>query len=83
MYVTIIKSCRGSAFISKKVRKGYMSRDEAARVPAGLRNRSNRRSNQFKAEPIEYLDCYNNRRVKAKLRGLPPSVHRNQALEAA
>ena len=77
MYVTIIKSCRGSAFISKKVRKGYMSRDEAARVPA------NRRSNQFKAEPIEYLDCYNNRRVKAKLRGLPPSVHRNQALEAA
>ena len=38
---------------------------------------------QFKAEPIGYLDCYNNRRVKAKLRGLPPSVHRNQALEAA
>lgn len=46
--MTIIKSCRGSAFISKKVRKGYMSRDEAARVPAGLRNRSSRRSNQFK-----------------------------------
>lgn len=39
--------------------------------------------NQFKAKPVEYLDCYNNRRVKTKLRDLPPSVHRNQVLEAA
>ncbi|WP_419020354.1 IS3 family transposase, partial [Eubacterium callanderi] len=26
---------------------------------------------------------YNNRRIKAKLKGLPPAVHRKQALEAA
>lgn len=34
----------------------------------------------FKAELIEYLDYYNNRRIKAKLKGLPPTVHRRQAL---
>lgn len=38
---------------------------------------------QFKEELIEYLDYYNNRRIKAKLKGLPPAVHRKQALEAA
>lgn len=38
---------------------------------------------QFKDELIEYLDYYNNRRIKAKLKGLPPAVHRKQALEAA
>ena len=37
----------------------------------------------FKAELIEYLDYYNNRCIKAKLKGLPPAVHRKQALEAA
>jgi len=26
---------------------------------------------QFKQERIEYLDYYNNRRIKAKLKGLP------------
>ena len=38
---------------------------------------------QFKAELIEYLDYYNNSRAKAKLKGLPPAVHRQQALLAA
>ena len=38
---------------------------------------------QFKDELIEYLDYYNNRRIKAKLKGLPPAVHRKQALDAA
>ena len=38
---------------------------------------------QFKAELIEYLDYYNNRRIKAKLKGLPPAIHRKQALKAA
>lgn len=37
----------------------------------------------FKAELIEYLDYYNNRRIKAKLKGLPPVVHRQQALSSA
>ena len=37
----------------------------------------------FKAELIEYLDCYNNRRSKAKLKGLPPALHRQQALSVA
>ena len=34
----------------------------------------------FKAELIEYLDYYNNRRIKEKLKGLPPALHRKQAL---
>lgn len=38
---------------------------------------------QFKQELIEYLDYYNNHRIKAKLKGLPPAIHRQQALSAA
>ena len=38
---------------------------------------------QFKQELVEYLDYYNNRRIKAKLKGLPPAIHRQQALSAA
>ena len=33
----------------------------------------------FKAELIEYLDYYN-RRIKEKLKGLPPALHRQQSL---
>ena len=37
----------------------------------------------FEQELLDYLDYYNNRRVKAKLKGLPPAIHRQQALSAA
>lgn len=37
----------------------------------------------FKRELINYLDYYNNRRIKAKLKGLPPALHRQQALQVA
>ena len=37
----------------------------------------------FKAELIDYLDYYNNRRSKAKLKGLPPAIHRLQAFSVA
>ena len=37
---------------------------------------------QFKAELIDYIDSYN-RRIKARLKGLPPALHRQQALLAA
>ena len=37
----------------------------------------------FKQELVAYLDYYNNRRIKAKLKGLPPAMHRQQALSAA
>ena len=37
----------------------------------------------FKAELIDYIDYYNNRRIKARLKGLPPALHRQQALSAA
>ena len=37
----------------------------------------------FKRELLDYLDYYNNCRIKAKLKGLPPAFHRQQALSAA
>ena len=37
----------------------------------------------FKQEVLNYLDYYNNRRIKAKLKGLPPAIHRRQALLVA
>ena len=40
----------------------------------------NKSMEHFKKELIDYLDYYNNRRGKAKLKGLPPAIHRQQAL---
>ena len=37
----------------------------------------------FKQELLDYLDYYNNKRIKLKLKGLPPAVHRRQALSLA
>ncbi len=37
----------------------------------------------FKTELIDYLDYYNNYRIKAKLKGLPPAIHRQQTLSVA
>ena len=37
----------------------------------------------FKQELVAYLDYYNNHRIKAKLKGLPPAIHRQQALSVA
>ena len=37
----------------------------------------------FKSELIDYLDYYNNRRIKAKLKGLTPAQHRYQTLQVA
>ena len=37
----------------------------------------------FRQELIEYLDYYNNRRIKSKLKDLPPALHRQQVLSVA
>lgn len=37
----------------------------------------------FEQELIDYIDYYNNRRIKVNLKGLPPAIHRQQALMAA
>ena len=37
----------------------------------------------FKQELAEYLDYYNKQRIKAKLKGLPPAIYRQQALLAS
>ncbi|MDY4466939.1 MAG: IS3 family transposase, partial [Candidatus Treponema excrementipullorum] len=36
-----------------------------------------------KKELIEYLSWYNEKRIKVKLKGLPPLQFRNQSLESA
>ena len=38
---------------------------------------------QFKKELVDYLDYYNNSRIKTKLKGLSPAIHRQQAPSAA
>lgn len=38
---------------------------------------------QFKKELVDYLDYYNNRRIKTKLKGLSPALYRKQALMAS
>ncbi len=38
---------------------------------------------RLRAELEYYLDYYNNRRIKLKLNGLTPAVHRSQAILAA
>lgn len=40
-------------------------------------------SEHFKRELVEYLDYYNNCRIKVVLSNLPPAVHRMQALSAS
>jgi Transposase and inactivated derivatives len=37
----------------------------------------------FKSELVDYLDYYNNRRIKSKLKGLSPASHRSQALNVS
>lgn len=37
----------------------------------------------FKRKLEDYLDYYNNRRIKAKLKGLSPGIHRQQSLSVA
>ena len=37
----------------------------------------------FKQELLDYLDYYNNRRIKAKRKDLPPAIHGQQARLAA
>jgi putative transposase len=37
----------------------------------------------FKAELLAYLDYYNNKWIKVKLKGLTPILHRQQALSVA
>ena len=37
----------------------------------------------MKLELLDYLDYYNNRRIKAKPKGLPPAIHRQLALSTA
>jgi transposase InsO family protein len=37
----------------------------------------------FKRELVEYIDYYNNKRIKAKLKGMSPVEYRAHALETA
>ena len=57
-------------------------------VQMGVRHRSGRIAAELEAdhtakhELIVYLDYYDNRRIKAKRKGLPPALYRQQALSA-
>ena len=49
-------------------------------MPKGILNK--RYALEFKKLVIESMDYCNNRGMKAKLEGLPPAIHRQQALSA-
>ena len=53
---------------------------EAARQFGGHDERKFRFMERFRQELIEYLNCCNKRRLKAKRKGLPPVICRQQAL---
>ncbi len=48
-----------------------------------MRTSQTRNGSRIKQKLIEYMDYYNNHGIKAKLKGLPPAIHRQQALSAA
>ena len=48
-----------------------------------MRTSQTRNGSPIKQELIEYMDYYNNHGIKAKRKGLPPAIHRQQALSAA
>ena len=62
----------------------FIIRDQIfQRVPAIGAFAGVRFMEHFKLDLIEYLDYYSNHRIKAKRKGLPPAIHRQQALSAA
>ena len=60
----------------------YMQKPNAALVAGFNKWRDQFERNVMRGE-VYYARCYNNRRIKAKLKGLPPAIHRQQALAAA
>jgi DNA-binding MarR family transcriptional regulator len=59
--------------VNSLVDKGYIRK---------IRSEKDRREYHLEVTQ-KYLDYYNNRRIKAKRKGLPPAIHRQQALSAA
>ena len=62
--------------------KQYQAMLEKKEIRQGIRRKGNSMEH-FKQEFIASLDYYNNRRIKAKLKDLPPALYRQQALSAA
>ena len=65
--------------IVETTQKEKLSCREAARQFGDYDERKLRSMGHFRQKLIEYLNYYNNRRIKAKLKGLPPVICRQQA----
>ena len=63
-------------------RRGRSSTGRSKKLPKEVEEDLLAEVQRLRAEN-NYLDYYNNRRIKAKLKGLPPAIHRQQALSAA
>ena len=61
--------------VVRRVREENMAYNESEREFESIEH--------FKKELVEYIDYYNNRRIKARRKGLPSALHRQQALSAA
>ena len=67
-----------------RMRKYRSYKGEVGKIAPNLLNRDfSTTAEHFKQELLEYLDYYNNRRIKLKLKGLTPALHRLQALSVA
>ena len=66
--------------VVETTQKEKLSWREVARQFGGHDERKFRFMERFRQKIIEYLNYYNNRRIKAKLKGLPPVICRQQAL---
>ena len=65
--------------VVETTQKEKLSCREAARQFEDYDERKFRSVEHFRQKFIEYLNYYNNRRIKAKLKGLPPVICRQQA----
>ena len=63
-------------------RRGRSSTGRSKKLPKEVEEYLLAEVQRLRAEN-DYLDYYNNRRIRAKLKGLPPAIHRQQALSAA
>ena len=63
-------------------RRGRSSTGRSKKLPKEVEEDLLAEVQRLRAEN-DYLDYYNNRRIRAKLKGLPPAIHRQQALSAA
>ena len=77
----MIRSHYDIYFIIEGPYDGYFT-EKVSQAPELLYLNKFKSMNEFKEELIKYIDYYNNKRIKSKLKGLSPVQYRIQSLVA-